>query len=161
MLAFVPPKEEAKDLPRYASYVVSGGMKLHGSVGAAKNSFNNRGWTREENPDWDGKTYYTKYRAVTRRAFILENVKGNWYVLYDIPAGLTKNELPWVKEFITDNRWNTTQLVSDFNKSEYYKDIRDKEPERFRTFFKNVPMSRDEYIEWRLAVELESRGINE
>ena len=65
LLKFVPPKEEAKNLPRWASYVVGGGMKTHSGVAWAKLSFNNRGWTRVVNPDYNEETdkYWQKYKV--------------------------------------------------------------------------------------------------
>ncbi len=72
-LKFDPPMEEAKKLPRYASYA-AGVMKTHGGIGFAKNSLNNRMWTYKDTDEvvgetWDGKPRYrrisvTKYAAL-------------------------------------------------------------------------------------------------
>lgn len=63
-------------------------------------------------------------------AKILENVEGDWYVLFDIPKGTDRNNLPWKKK----------------RTSWYYRNEERKVAK---------PMTRDEYAEWRLAVERE------
>lgn len=148
-LLFIPPKEDAKGLPRYASYVVGDGMKTHGSIGAAKHSFNYRG--------------YAGYRGKTKHSFILENVNGKWYILYEIAEGLKSDELPWVKEFIRDTKyyWDNGQLLEDFNSSEYRRKLREEDPARFKTFKKSVPLSKEEYVKFRLAVQLEELKEND
>lgn len=60
---------------------------------------------------------------------ILENVDGQWYVLHAIPAGATYEDLPWVKK--SRSNW------------------------RHRELDRAKPMTREEYAEWRLAVERE------
>jgi hypothetical protein len=62
-------------------------------------------------------------------AKILEYVDGEWYVLFDVPKGVENP--PWYKEVTRGWRydWST------------YKTAR--------------PMTREEYAEWRLAVERE------
>lgn len=60
---------------------------------------------------------------------ILENVDGDWYVLHEIPAGTQYQDLPWVKE--SGYSWRGT-------------------PRK-----KAVPMTREEYAEWRIRVERE------
>jgi hypothetical protein len=149
-LKFVPPKEEAKGLPRHASYVVGSGMKVHGTVAAAKNSFNARGFEYVENPDWkEGDSYYNRRHYVTKQAFILENIDGEWYVLHDIKPGLKSDELPWYKDVWIHNTysWRNT-MVKPTYQEEDYKKIR-----------QSFPMTRDEYVNWRLAVERERLGI--
>lgn len=78
----------------------------------------------------DAKNAY-HFRGYRQDAKILENVDGQWYVLHDIPAGTPRNELPWYKEV----------------QGGYYSN--------YRTSKKAVPMTREEYAEWRLAVERE------
>lgn len=75
------------------------------------------------------------WRGTTSRAGkILELVDGEWFTLYDIPEGTT--QLPWQKDFGRDNGWG-------------YR----------RSGIKTVPMSRDEYGEWRARVERERLEI--
>jgi hypothetical protein len=62
---------------------------------------------------------------------ILENVAGEWYTLFDIPKGTAYADLPWVKEVRTGG-WYANRLVK-----------------------RAVPMTREEYAEWRLQVERE------
>lgn len=157
-LAFTPPPEEAKDLPRYASYVVGSGMKLHGRVGDAKNSLSNRGWHYVGgNPE--GATYSERRgNYVTKRSFILENVNGKWYTLYDIAAGLTKDELPWMKEYFNYG-WGWTLYTDYLRTSTYYQNKLANGEARIRK--QATAMTRDEYVAWRIKVELESRGITE
>lgn len=158
MLKFTPPKEE-RQAYRYASYA-GGEMKLHGGIGFAKNSLNNRMWTRvntEEvvRKDYEGKDVYGS-KLVTKHAFLLENVDGEWFVLYEIKPGLTRNELPWMKEYFYGYyRW--TELTSYYRENKYYaQKIQNGE---YPTQWRATPMSTDEYVAWRLAVELERRGI--
>lgn len=161
-LKFVPPKEEAKKLPKYASYVVGSGMKLHGRLGDAKNSFSKRGWTWEDT----GKTeeVYGCTRPVRRRvtlhSFILENVDGEWFVLYEIPAGTKADELPWMKEYYADYQHGYySGLYTDSMKNSSYcqKKLADGTAKIEK---RPYPMTTDEYVAWRIAVELERRGIS-
>lgn len=159
MLKFVPPQEDAKNLPRYGSYVVGDGMKLHGGVGFAKNSLNNRMWIRGIDPDKPKVERYGKvvdnYRSVTRHAFLLENVEGEWFVLYEIKPGLTDEELPWMKEFFYDGyHWN---LVSAYEGSQYYQKRYLSGDDPAPRKFKAVPMSTEEYVQFRLAVDRQQR----
>jgi hypothetical protein len=59
---------------------------------------------------------------------ILENVDGDWYQLYKAEKGTSYKELPWVK-LKSSLRWSDS--------------------------YKATPMTRDEYAEWRIAVERE------
>lgn len=160
MLKFVPPKEEQKAY-RYASYA-GGEMKLHGGVGFAKNSLNNRMWTRVDTDevvrqDFQGKDVY-KTKLVTKHAFLLENVEGEWFVLYEIKPGSTKDELPWMKEYyFSYYRWSV--LTPYVRESKYYSPKI--ESGEYPTMFRATKMTTDEYVAWRLAVELERRGITE
>jgi hypothetical protein len=71
------------------------------------------------------------FRGHRRAAKILENVDGKWYVLFDIRQGTL--DLPWFKETI--GWYNRERKVAK-------------------------PMTRDEYAEWRLAVERESKSTH-
>jgi hypothetical protein len=62
-------------------------------------------------------------------AQILEMVNGNWYVLYDVPEDTAYADLPWVK--LVGHGW------------------------RRDGYERAVPMTRNEYAEWRVAVERE------
>jgi hypothetical protein len=64
-------------------------------------------------------------------AKILENVDGQWYVLHDIKDVHSYGDLPWVKEV----------------QRGYYSS--------YAKYKKAVPMTREEYAEWRVAVERE------
>lgn len=159
-LVFTPPKEEAKQY-RYASYVVGSGLKVHNGIGPAKNSLRNRGWnyvaTEEVAGTYhDGSPRY-KRKYVTAHGFILENVDGTWYVLYEIKPGLTEEELPWMKEYLVGTWQNS--LYSEYHKTnKYYQDkIADGS---YKVVKKATPMSTDEYVEWRLAVERERLGVD-
>jgi len=66
-------------------------------------------------------------------AKILENVDGNWYTLHEVKAGTSQNDLPWYKE-VDRYPWYSSRS------------------EKIR---KAVPMTREEYAEWRVAVERE------
>jgi hypothetical protein len=111
-LRFDPPKQAG----RYALYVEGAGAKngfrVYDELGHAKNAYH--------------------FRSHRGAAKILENVDGKWYVLFDIPKGLSYKELPWVKEIVG-----------------WY--------DRGRKVAK--PMTRDEYAEWRLAVERERMSV--
>lgn len=161
-LKFVPPKEEDKKLPRYASYVVGHGMKLHGRLGDAKNSFNNRGWKyidTGQTEEYYGQTRPVRVR-VTGHAFILENVEGEWFVLYEIPEGTKRDDLPWMKEYYVDYRYNyNTSLYSDHMRQSDYYQARIKEGVA-KIEKRRAPMTTDEYVSWRIAVELERRGLD-
>lgn len=158
-LKFFPPKEEAKGLPKYASYVVGSGMKLHRRVCDAKNSFNNRGWTRVPNPDYkDGDNWTYRSISVTRHSFILENVDGKWYTLYEIPEGTKHEDLPWMKEHFSS--YGTSTLITDYHRNSRYYQEKFKSGE-YKIFKKATPMSTDEYVQFRLAIQREQLGIHE
>lgn len=72
------------------------------------------------------RNYNTRYDAK-----ILEMVNGEWYVLHDIKAGTERENLPWKKQ-VNVGGWYSN-----------------------RTTKRSVPMTRDEYAEWRLKVERE------
>lgn len=153
-LKFTPPPEDAKGLPKYASYVVGAGMKTHSRLVDAKNSWRNRGWHYAETGQliqrYDKMVPERKY--VTKDAFILENVDGEWYVLYTIKAGLTEEELPWMREYMVGG-WNDQPYTDYLKGHEYYqKKIASGE---YKIVKKSTPMTRDEYVEWRLAIQRE------
>lgn len=159
-LRFTPPPEDAKSLPKYGSYVVGSGLKVHRRLGDAKNSFGNRGWHRVPNPEWkEGDSYYKKSKVVTQHSFILENVDGIWYTLYEIAPGLTRDELPWYKEYFRDTTYSWDKGTPVELYSEYNKNIQAKDPGRYVFFKKHVPMSTEEYVAWRLRVQLEVLGV--
>lgn len=114
-LRFVPPKQVA----RYALFIDHGNgngfFKTYNDVGHAKSAYRFR--------NWSGRN----------AAKILEMVDGEWYTLFDIPAGTDRSNLPWVKE-VTRHDWYTN---------------------RDQTRKKAVPMTREEYAEWRVKVERE------
>lgn len=154
-LKFTPPKEEQKKFPRYASYS-AGTMKTHGGLGFAKNSLNNRMWVRES--DSTGEIPYYSRMLVTTHSFILEMVSGEYFVLYEIKPGLTKEQLPWMKEFfhVGYGGWS---LVEEYKDNSYYgPKLRAGE---YRTAFRPVQMTKEEYADWRIKVELERRGLTE
>lgn len=157
---FVPPKDESKAFPRYASYA-AGTLKTHGAISGAKNSLNNRMWMSIIDPDEPKIECYGRlddnYKTVTSHAFLLENVSGEYFTLYEILPGLTKEELPWTKEYYRD-RFGYVSLVTDYHRnSEYYQKLFAKGD--YQVFRKAAPMTTDEYVAWRVAVELEIRGV--
>jgi hypothetical protein len=160
-LKFTPPKEDAKGLPRYASYVVGSGMKTHGRIVDAKNSWRNRGWTSVTTDKIIGQNYDSTPRyerkRVTLHGHILENVDGLWYTLYEIKPGLVEEELPWMKEYLHSNRG---YYYGDFLYTDHYKNnsyYQDKISEgEFKVIKKATAMTRDEYVAWRLAIQLEN-----
>lgn len=74
---------------------------------------------------------------------IAQLVDGEWYVLHEVPQGTAYADLPWVKT-IEKKNWS-------YGQKQYITS----------TKTKAVPMTREEYAEWRVAVELERRGITE
>jgi len=73
-------------------------------------------------------------------AKILENVDGEWYVLHDIQGVSSYKELPWVKA--VEGHWS------------YHSNSYGAPDHRAK------PMNREEYAEWRLAVEREKVARN-
>lgn len=146
MLRFTPPKEEAKNLPRYASYVVASGLKVHGRIVDAKNSWRNRGWSWQETGELIERygSMRPERKHLTKHGFILENVEGLWFTLYEIKPGLTEEELPWYKDVWVHNDWGWTHLEEPSYGTDKYTKKR-----------KSFPMTRDEYVAWRLAVQKE------
>lgn len=63
---------------------------------------------------------------------ILELVDGDWFTLYDVPKGI--EHLPWEKDLGQNGNW-------------------------YRSGWHTVPMSREEYGEWRARVERERLNI--
>jgi hypothetical protein len=97
-----------------------GDFRIYRDLGAAKCSWHHvaKGWSK----------------GSRREAKILENVEGEWYVLYDVPKGTDAEDLPWYKTVsnYSYGRWDDT---------------------RIRKAAK--PMTREEYAEWRVKVERE------
>ncbi len=153
-LRFIPPAEE-KPKYRYASYA-AGTMKLHGSVGAAKNSLNNRMWTTKvipSEPNEEGFVVKPKRVTVTYSAAILENIDGTWYTLHEVKEGSEFKDLPWVKQYYKGT-WGGWTLVSDyFRTSEYHQNkVKDGS---YALSYRNTPLTTDEYVAFRLAVQKE------
>lgn len=72
----------------------------------------------------------TQYRANDfKAAFLLENIDGEWYVLHTFNNG--DEHYPWEKQ-VEVGGWSRSYKM-----------------------WRGVPMSRDEYAEWRVAVERE------
>jgi hypothetical protein len=74
--------------------------------------------------------HYRRYYGMTV-GYILENVDGDWYALYKITPENVKDHAPWQKE-TTSGGWRSSY-----------------------TIWRAKPMTRDEYAEWRVAVERE------
>ena len=137
-LKFTPPKSKA--LPRYASYGADT-MKTHTSMGAAKQSLANR----------CGPVYYSNNKW--REGFILQLVDGEWYVRYHVKEGTSTEELPWFVDawqYKGSSYWRSRYLSNEptWDKDDYIK-VRVSRPE-----------TKEEYAEWRIAVELERRGLS-
>lgn len=113
-LKFTPPKNVA----RYA-YAVEyeksqTRFDTYNDLGSAKNALQHK----------------LSYRGNDfKGAYLLENVDGDWWVLYTITRDTVR--MPWHKE-VEQGSWRNSYKV-----------------------WKAVPMTRDEYAEWRLQVERE------
>lgn len=133
-LRFNPPKP----IGRYALYIERScgdpHFKVFSSLGDLKNSFNHQ---------------VMEYTGKTRvNSKVLENVDGDWYVLYDVPADTKNDELPWMKTSYRVHKYGYWQTVSTSDDPNAYKMV------------KSAPMTKDEYADWRVRVELERRGID-
>lgn len=92
---------------------------------------NERGFFKTYDKVGHAKSAHTHHNyGVQNDAKILENVQGEWFTLYDIPKGTNRNDLPWKKK---RDSW--------YHRNSEYKVAKS--------------MTRDEYAEWRLAVERE------
>lgn len=114
-LRFILPPAQA-NVGRYSTYDTPSGLVIHGSLGAAKNALRGRSW------DAGGVS--------ARDSYILENVGGEWFILYAAKKG---QRFPWLRE-VTDWFGSTGRL-------------------RARQ------MTNDEYANWRLQVERERMNI--
>lgn len=154
-LKFVPPKSETKKFPRYASYVHGDEMKTHGAIGYAKLSLNNRMWTYRDTDEmresYGGKMVPVREK-VTKHAFLLEMVEGEYYVLHEVKEGSKFEDLPWVKAWLI-GQWQNGLYTDHEKENKYYQDkIADGS---YRIVHKVTPMSTDEYVNFRLAVQRE------
>lgn len=152
-LKFVPPPVRTLQFPKYATYIPHlAEMKSHGQMGAVKNRINQQCHRSEALPGQEDVAYYQrKYREFYKEAYILENVRGEWYVLYHIPEGTERNDLPWMVDV-----WKHKQYGWVYhNEAPTYK------PEDYIHSKVAKPMGTEEYITWRVKAELESRGIVE
>lgn len=143
MLKFVPPKTDEK-VPRYASYG-NGQLKSHGTLSGARNSLNNRcnSW---RSTGW-------------KEGFILENVGGEWFVLYHVPKDAKIEDLPWMKQFYEDYSYGSysSPYTDSMKESNYYQNkLKDGSA---KLVWKPVAMTKDEYAEWRISVEYERLGL--
>lgn len=120
------PKEGVK--PRYALYTEDRyGNPVHYRAFKTSNNLGVLKGLVSRGMHYDGsdtKTYHSHK--------ILEFIDGDWYVLYDVPAGLTYKELPWIREV---QGWSYS-----FGS---------------RTRVRAVPMSPEDYLKFRLLVLLE------
>jgi hypothetical protein len=133
-LKFNPPKP----IGRYALYIERSygdpHFKVFSSLGNLKNSFN-----------YQVMSYSSETRANSK---ILENINGDWYVLYDVPVGTKNDELPWMKtsyRVYKHGYWHTVSTSDDPNAHK---------------MVNSAPMTKDEYADWRVRVELDRRGID-
>lgn len=125
----VPPAEQHN----YGVWTKGGGFRAYRNLGAAKQSLMARSGLFY--PSINDKTKYGS-------AVITQLVEGEWYVLFDVPEGTAYNNLPWVKE-----------------EQKYEGYDRETHTSKYRAVYNARPMTREEYAEWRVAVELERRGI--
>lgn len=123
-LKFVQPPTDKKIGKPYATYSDGFGLKLYRTLGAAK-----QGLSHQIGTSWGSVGAY-------RDGYILEQVDGQWFILYFVAKGTTKHNLPWKKDVPQYWGGGTTR--------------------------KSVPMTREEYAEWRVKVdrELRSEAIN-
>lgn len=153
-LKFIPPKVEVV-LPRYASWTKTG-MRTHTSIGAAKQSLANRASYRKEKENLDENTpYYNRYETVYRESFILELVDGEWYTRFHIKDGTKEDDLPWKKEFLQKYQYGYKNKVPFRNEKadSWYLE------NGYKRVKLATPETKEEYAAWRVAVELEKRGI--
>lgn len=144
-LRFNPPKD--KKLPRYASYG-AGILKTHTEVAYAKLSLAHR---LEHRANDDSVPYYSRPWK-WHEGYILEMVDGAWYVLYHVEEGTDRDHLPWKKK-----AWRHRDYYSwgrRYDKPTY-------NPESYIEEYVSVPMTKDEYADWRIKVELERLGIDD
>lgn len=117
-LKFNPPVQVA----RYAIFIDHGNgrgyFKSFDELGYAKLSF-----YRKNNLDYERIAQYD--------GKILENIGGDWYVLFDVKAGTTLDDLPWYKEVRNGGYWSS------------------------RTSKRARPMTREEYADFRVKVARE------
>jgi len=121
-LKFTPPKEQSF---KYGVWVEGRGFAVKSNLGNAKLSAYAKTGVRS----------YSESQLSTRRIIITEQIHGDWFVLFDVPAGTAYKDLPWIKM-----------------KRKLYWNSHGEQPVA-------VSMTREEYAEWRVAVELERRGI--
>jgi hypothetical protein len=143
MLKFVPPKEDAKSFPRYASYG-AGQLKTHGTLSGARNSLNNR-----------TAPYGYKSEGKYKQGFILENVDGEWYVLYHVEEGSKYEDLPWVKKVWKHKQYGWKYDHDPSENSSWHK------ADDYKVEYVSTTMSKDEYADWRISVERERLGITQ
>jgi hypothetical protein len=136
-LKFVVPPEE-KTVNRYGVWVEGYGFAVRRQLGAAKQTAYNRAGIYGYY--WGSKR---DEQQTNNRIVITELVDGEWYVLFDVPKGTKFKDLPWVK--------NTGPKRWDWQANRFV--VREEDAE-----FKAVPMTRDEYAEWRVAVDREQRN---
>lgn len=153
-LKFVPPPVRTLNFPRYATYIPHlAEMKSHTNMSAVKNRINYQCHKREALPGQEGVPYYQrKYRSFYKEVFVLENVDGEWFVLYHVPEGTEEDDLPWKKD-----AWRHKEYTSwgrQFHEPTF-------RPENYVKERVSRPMDTEEYVKWRIQVELEKRGIVE
>lgn len=134
-LKFNPPKP----IGRYALYIERSygdpRFRVFSNLGDLKNSFNYQVGGYGDN-------------GAIANAKVLENVGGDWYVLYDVPAGTKNADLPWMKTSYRVYQYGYWQTLSTSDDPKAHKVV------------KSVPMTKEEYADWRVRVELERRGIS-
>lgn len=126
----VPPTEQYN----FGVWTEGGGFRAHRNSGSAKQS----AMARTGLHPWNRTTGTTYSRVV-----ITQLVNGEWYTVYDVPKGTVYNGLPWIKE---------EKIHKGYEGAPSYKPI-------YSTVHRSRPMDKEEYAEWRIAVELERRGI--
>jgi hypothetical protein len=127
-LKFVPPTSQNW---KYGVWVDGHGFRVKSNLGAAKQS----AYAKAGIYDISSTTDVTRNRVV-----ITEQVDGEWYTLFDVPAGTPCSEIPWRKQVPT-RRYNYDRRV--------YEDS---------TKAKSVSMTREEYAEWRIKVDRERQA---
>lgn len=133
-LKFIPPKP----IGQYALYVEGSygpaTFKIYSNLGDLKNAFYNRvGFVWREN-------------TTCANAKVLEMVHGEWYVLFDVPKGTKKEDIPWMKTSYKKYQYGHWREVSPTEEGAYKR-------------IASRPMTREEYADFRVKVELERRGI--
>jgi hypothetical protein len=137
VLKFTPPKK----IGAYALYVESNYgshfFRTYNDLGHLKNAF------------YHHTNMYLNFSdsATSNNAKILEMVDGDWYVLYEVPKGTKRDDIPWMRK---------QYRALDYA---YYGRLYDEKPEGVNSdeVVRSKPMPIEDYVKFRIAVHEERR----